>query len=118
MDGQGEGKRRFRKRVFSCPGLTSITREETTSVVMIKEVTTRCSPVSSLFDSLLFYCCLSLCCSQHAGRAHQQRPVHSHLPLPRQHSMILVRPFPSHQLHHSVSFHFSQAPLQLCEPST
>src|SRR6266704_1853497 len=73
IDDQSEARRYFTHCVCPCPWLTSIARKETTSVVMILEVTTRCSPVSALFVSACRYCFPCLCRTQHVGNVHHQR---------------------------------------------
>src|SRR6266446_6018565 len=82
IDGQGEETHHFTYCVRTCPRLTSIARKETTSVVMNLEVTTRCSPMSSLFGYLLSYFCLAAYCSQHVGKLHHPRPGQTPVLLP------------------------------------
>jgi hypothetical protein len=104
-----ESKACFIACVSTCSWLTSIFRGVTAGVAMNSEGTTTCAPMSSLFVSRLFSCCLASSCSPRAGKAHHRRQEQSRLSLPPSRSMCTEHRLPFRTLLHSGLSHCSQA---------
>src|SRR6266567_1792285 len=113
MDHPCEGS--LHGQVLGSPWLASIAREVTAGFVISSEVTTTCSPVSSLFVSPCSCCCPASCCLQRVGKAHRRHPGRGQVQPPPWPAISMACLSSFQPRPHSALSHFSRIPAKCLE---